>query len=172
MASTAGSAHPLTARRATAAVRGWWPDGDHCVVVGSPRPNLQFDILPDGDFRHDCRRFALGRSTIWLRWAPSRARSVYIAGDGAVRAVIVNCSTAHRSMASSYAASASWDFSRHLDQLQAIQVSDSSVASPGLRPLVLGHQEDTPFTSSPKRPRVAWGAATVASRPRDAGVDT
>jgi hypothetical protein len=26
---------------------------------GTPRPNLQFDILPDGDFRHDCRRFAL-----------------------------------------------------------------------------------------------------------------
>jgi len=25
----------------------------------SHRPNLQFDILPDGDFRHDCRRFAL-----------------------------------------------------------------------------------------------------------------
>ena len=23
------------------------------------RPNLQFDILPDGGFRHDCRRFAL-----------------------------------------------------------------------------------------------------------------
>ena len=24
-----------------------------------PRQNLQFDILPDGDFRHDCRRFTL-----------------------------------------------------------------------------------------------------------------
>ena len=23
------------------------------------RPNLQSDILPDGDFRHDCRRFSL-----------------------------------------------------------------------------------------------------------------
>jgi 3-hydroxyacyl-CoA dehydrogenase len=28
-------------------------------VMVTIRPNLQFGILPDGDFRHDCRRFAL-----------------------------------------------------------------------------------------------------------------
>ena len=37
----------------------------------SHRPNLQFDILHDGDFRHDCRRFA-------LRAAPVRVHAACV----------------------------------------------------------------------------------------------
>lgn len=80
--------------------------------------------------------------------------------------VIINWSPVCRSMASSYAPSASSDFSRHLIANTRSR-SDSSVHPPWS-----STRGGRLFRSLPKRPRVARGAATVASRPRDAEVDT
>jgi hypothetical protein len=37
-------------------------------VMVTIRPNLQFDIFPDGDFRHDCGRFSLRSAHSRLLW--------------------------------------------------------------------------------------------------------
>jgi predicted Ser/Thr protein kinase len=66
-------AHPYRRDRVMDAAAGEFASANSASeVMVTIRPNLQFDTFSDGDFRHDCRRFA-------LRAAPVRnARRVRI----------------------------------------------------------------------------------------------